>query len=131
MTEKEITLLIEEGIGYIHIEYSGGGDSGGIDNIHYISNSCDKMQDSWHNENFSMHCTDYECLDRPKKLQEQMIEDSAYRHLNTIEDWWNNDGGFGCLVIEIPSLIFKNTNSIYFTEIETYNHEGNFEKEEL
>lgn len=131
MTEKDITLLVEEGIGYIHIEYSGGGDSGAIDSIHYISNSCENMQDSWNTENLSMHCVDYECLDRPKKLQEQVIEDSAYRHLNTIEDWWNNEGGFGCLVIEIPSLIFKNTNNVNYTQTHTYNHEGNLETEEL
>ncbi len=54
-----------------------------------------------------------------------------YKQLNNIEDWWNNDGGYGCLVIEIPSMKFKNMNIIEYRESETFNHEGTFETEEL
>ena len=55
----------------------------------------------------------------------------AYKHLNNIEDWWNNEGGYGALVIEIPSLKFRNMNIIEYRETETYNHEGFFETQEL
>lgn len=131
MTEKEITLLVEAGIGYIHVEYMGGGDSGAIEATTYISNSCEKMQDDWNEDSLSMQCHDNECLPRPKKLDEQLVEDMAYKQLNNIEDWWNNEGGYGCLVIEIPSMKFKNMNIIEYRETETYNHEGTFETEEL
>lgn len=130
MTEKEITLLVEEGIGYIHVEYMGGGDSGAIETITYIANSCESMQNSWNEENLSMQCGNNECLDRPKKLDEQLVEDMAYKQLNNVEDWWNNEGGYGCLVIEIPSLKFKNMNIIEYRESETFNHEGFFETEQ-
>ena len=131
MTEKEITLLVEAGIGYIHAEYAGGGDDGSIENITYISNSCEKMQDSWNEDNLNISAHDYEEVLRPNKLDEHLVEDMAYTHLNNIEDWWNNDGGYGCVVIEVPSLKFKNLNIVQYTESQSYNHEGNFETEEL
>jgi hypothetical protein len=131
MTEKEITLLVEAGIGYIHAEYLGGGDSGAIENITYISNSCEKMQDGWNEDNLNISAHAYEEVLRPNKLDEQLVEDMAYKHLNVIEDWWNNDGGYGCLVIEVPSLKFKNLNVVEYRETESYNHEGNFETKEL
>lgn len=132
MTEKEITLLVEEGIGYIHIEYMGGGDSGAIENINYVSNSCEKMQDLWNTEEIPPglpHTCDI--IDKPSKLDELIIEDLAYKHLNVIEDWWNNDGGYGGLIIEIPSLQFKNANIIEYRQSETYMHDGILEKKEL
>jgi hypothetical protein len=131
MTEKEITLLVENGIGYIHAEYLGGGDSGAIEQITYIANSCEKMQDGWNEDNLYISAHGYEEILRPKKLDQQIIENLAYKHLNTVEDWWNNDGGYGCLVIEVPSLKFKNLNVIEYRQSESYNHEGTFEKEEV
>lgn len=132
MTEKEITLLVEEGIGYIHVEYMGGGDDGAIENITYILNTCEKTQDIW-NEAEIPPGIPGTCgiVDKPSKLNEMIIEDLAYTHLNTIEDWWNNDGGYGGLIIEIPSLQFKNQNIIEYRQSETYMHDGTLQKKEL
>tara|TARA_R110002153_G_C13100907_1_gene476554 strand:+ start:60 stop:458 length:399 start_codon:yes stop_codon:yes gene_type:complete len=132
MTEKEITLLVEKGIGYIHIEYTGGGDSGAIESITYILNTCEKTQDIWNGGEIP-HGIPGTCdnVDKPSKLDEITIEDLAYTHLNHIEDWWNNDGGYGGLIIEIPSLQFKNQNIIEYRESDTYMHDGTLEKTEL
>ncbi len=131
MTEKEITLLVEKGIGFIHIEYMGGGDSGAIETITYVANSCEDMQDAWNEEDVATYCQGRDIVDKPKELDENIIENLAYKHLNNIEDWWNNDGGYGGLVIAIPSLEFKNTNVIQYTETESFEHSGILDKEEL
>ena len=109
----------------------GGGDSGAIENITYVANSCEDMQDAWNEESITTYCEGRDIIDKPKELDENIIENLAYKHLNSIEDWWNNDGGFGGLVIAIPSLEFKNTNVIQYTETERFEHSGTLDKEEL
>jgi hypothetical protein len=44
--------------------------------------------------------------------------------LNDIEDWWNNDGGYGTLAIMVPSGKYRVQNTIYITNTEDYFHEG-------
>ena len=44
--------------------------------------------------------------------------------LNDIEDWWNNDGGYGTVCILVPSGKYKIVNDIRVTEVETFYHEG-------
>jgi hypothetical protein len=49
--------------------------------------------------------------------------------LNDIEDWWNNDGGFGHVNIDVEEGTYEIQNSIRVTDYEEYNHTGNlFEK---
>ena len=51
--------------------------------------------------------------------------------LNNLEDWWNNDGGFGDLCICIPSGQYSIYNHIRYYDTEDYMHDGNlFEKTE-
>jgi hypothetical protein len=54
------------------------------------------------------------------------LEDHIYGILNTIEDWWNNDGGYGTILIRLKDLKYKINNNVYYTQTELYNHEGGF-----
>lgn len=82
MEEKKINLvgamiyLHDNGIKEILIRYSGGGDSGAIDEVAFLNHNGDDVG--------------FDCDDSVK----QFIEDLAHLKLNDIEDWWNNDGGW-------------------------------------
>ena len=51
-------------------------------------------------------------------------EFGEHKILNDIEDWWNNEGGYGDLCICIPSGKYIINNSIRITETEEFLHEG-------
>jgi hypothetical protein len=60
------------------------------------------------------------------------IEDFANdKILGDIEDWWNNDGGYGILSILVPSGKYKIENTIYITNTEDYVHEGSLINQSL
>jgi hypothetical protein len=44
--------------------------------------------------------------------------------LNEIEDWWNNEGGYGTLCIMVPSGKYIINNHIRITDTEDYFHDG-------
>jgi hypothetical protein len=111
MTGQEaIYLLKDKGVKRIRIEYSGGGDSGAIDSIGYL----DEL-DSF----IAIKYSGMEATDIPPA-----IENLAYVKLNNIEDWWNNDGGVGYMIIDLNDLSYQISNEIRYTEYETYNHNG-------
>lgn len=116
--EGKITLvgammyLQDNGIFQINIRYSGEGDSGAIDAIEFYDNN---------NTEVDINCdTDVN----------NFIENLAYSKLNGIEDWYNNDGGYGNMTIEIPSGEFTINNNIRITDYEVYTHEGQLESED-
>jgi hypothetical protein len=41
-----------------------------------------------------------------------------------MEDWWNNDGGYGIMVIRLKDLKYKINNNINILNVEEYNHNG-------
>ena len=104
--------LQDNGIKQIVVNYSGGGDSGGIDEISFRDNKGDDMT--------------FYCDDSVKSF----IEDLAYSQLNCIEDWYNNDGGWGQILIKVPTAEYTIENNIRITEYETFDHEGQFESKE-
>jgi hypothetical protein len=126
MTENEMTGLLlklaDLGITGIKVHYDGGGDSGAIDRIAYTKVPCatpedvDNEVDIWDNE------TNLAELDSSAY---SLIEDFAEsKILNDIEDWWNNEGGFGDLSICVPSGKYIVNNYINVVETEDYTHEG-------
>jgi len=110
--------LKDIGTAYVLIEYSGGGDSGCIDctsalnsennfiNIHELPNHTEL-------QNILLNIADY-------------FEESI---LSNIEDWWNNDGGFGTLILDLSDLSYKIENNINYTQTELYYHEGDIIKD--
>jgi hypothetical protein len=44
--------------------------------------------------------------------------------LDDIEDWYNNDGGYGTVTINLNDFTYSIENNVRITDVETYNHEG-------
>jgi len=126
MTENEMTGLLlklaDLGITGVKVHYDGGGDSGAIEWIGYTKEPCTTPEDvndgidDWDND------TNLAQLDSSAY---SLIENFAEEKLLTdIEDWWENEGGFGNLCICVPSGKYMVNNSIRITETENYTHEG-------
>jgi hypothetical protein len=126
MTEVEMASLLfrlaDLGITGVKVRYDGGGDSGAIEWIGYTTEKCDTPEDVndtvevWDND------TNLATLDSSAYA---LIEDFAQEKLlNDIEDWWNNEGGFGELCICIPSGKYIINNSVRITTTEDYFHDG-------
>ena len=126
MTELELTSLLfklaDLGITGIKVHYDGGGDSGAIEQIGYTTEKCDTPRDVddeidvWDND-MSLAALDSGLYSLVEEFADNTI-------LNDIEDWWNNDGGFGDLCICIPSGKYIINSSIRITESEDFLHEG-------
>jgi hypothetical protein len=127
MTENDMTGLLlklaDLGVTGIKLFYSGGGDSGAIDEIVYTTKEIVDIEDINYLHNFGDDTLHLKDLD---SALNQDIENFAEEQiLNGIEDWWNNDGGYGVMLIAVPSGNYKIDNTIYFTESHEYNHDGN------
>jgi hypothetical protein len=126
MTEEQLMevliQLADQGVTGIKVHYDGGGDSGAIENIVYTDKEDAEFSDidlviSW---------------DEDKDLEK--LNSSAYANiqnfahetlLDNIEDWWNNEGGYGDLLIKVPSGEYLINNNVRIMEIEEFTHEGN------
>ena len=117
---KSILKLRDNGVKYIACIYSGGGDDGSIDEKYCLNESFD---DDYVNKEEDIN-KDYVM---PGNLEDDINEDIFYKVLNSIEDWWNNDGGYGILVIRLKDMNYYNINNCYYTQTDTYNHEGKIE----
>ena len=126
MTENEMTGLLlklaDLGVTGIKIFYSGGGDSGDIDEVVYTTNKKDSfdalMNLSTYGED-TLHLADLD-----GGLRDDLIDFANEKILNDLENWWDNDGGYGVLIIKIPSGQYQINNTIYVTESEEFEHEG-------
>ena len=106
--QEAVLFLKDRGITSIHVEYEGSGDSGSIDSISYY-----KGEDE-HNIND---------LDISDDMHQKLIN-LCYPMLDDIEDWYNNDGGFGMVTIDLDNLHYHITNNIRYVDYEKYTHEG-------
>lgn len=132
MTENEMTGLLLQladlGVTGIKINYSGGGDSGAIDSMIYTREKVllDDLDDLG---SYSENVLNLE--DLSTVIYSDLEEFAHSKLLDEIEDWWNNGGGYGALLISIPSGNYKINNCIYFTETEEYIHNGNLINQSL
>lgn len=114
--------LADRGVTGINVYYEGGGDSGCIENITYITTPCsspDEIEiDNWGDSNDDLKTLDSEAEDIINEFANEKI-------LNDIEDWWNNDGGYGNLLICVPSGKYVIYNNVKFTETHDFIHNGN------
>ena len=132
MTENNITSLLlqlaDRGVTGIRVHYSGGGDSGCIEEILYTTETLSTDEElafetieelsSWNDPLVG----DLRYLD--SGLASDLDEFANDKILNNIEDWWNNEGGYGFMSIIVPSGKYKINNNIYITNTEEYCHEG-------
>ena len=124
MTEQELmqTLIQLADLGFtgIRINYEGGGDSGCIEDIMYTDKegvSLDEVQ------NLPWGSKDLKELNN--ELADNIENFTTDTILDTIEDWWNNEGGSGTLSILVPSGEYNVENNIRRVEYDEFFHEGN------
>jgi hypothetical protein len=126
MTENNMTGLLLQladlGVTGIKVKYDGGGDSGAIEWIGYTTEKCDTPGDVSDNINDWENDSNLAELDSSAY---SLIENFANEKLlSDIEDWWNNEGGFGELCICIPSGKYIINNSVRIIDYEEYFHNG-------
>ena len=124
MTELEVTSLLiklaDIGITGIMVRYDGAGDSGQIEEIQYCTKPIDAVEDVEDN----VHFDSPELCVLSSDLKSR-IEDFTYRKLlEDIEDWYNNEGGYGTVSIMVPSGNYWINNNIRIIDYEHYTHEG-------
>ena len=126
MTENELTGLLlklaDIGVTGVKVLYDGAGDSGAIEWIGYTKEPCKTPEDvndnvdDWENDRV---------LAKISADAHNAIENFAQeRLLDEIEDWWNNEGGWGEVCICVPSGKYIINNHIRITETEDYFHDG-------
>jgi len=125
MTELELTSLLfklaDLGITGVKVKYDGGGDSGAIEWIGITKESCETPEDVCDRVN------DWETESNLANVDGGLynqIESFADEILSDIEDWWNNEGGWGDLCICIPSGEYVINNNIRITDHEEFFHDG-------
>jgi hypothetical protein len=126
MTEVELTSLLfklaDLGITGVKVKYDGGGDSGAIEWIGYTTEKCNTPEDVCDNINDWENDSNLAELDSSAY---SLIEDFAQETiLNDIENWWDNEGGFGNLCISVPSGKYIINNHVRVTDTEDYFHDG-------
>ncbi len=109
LTLGQVLYLKDRGVEQIIIRYSGGGDSGQIDETTY---SGQRIGEDRSAEDLSI-----------SKEVDTKIESVGYDLLENIGDWYNNDGGQGTVVISVADLYYE-INAEYNPEQEgEYDHE--------
>lgn len=104
------------GYKYIKILYSGGGDSGEIDEMYITKETIDDLHNTYD--------TEWVALIEDKDYG--ILQDFACENIiEKYEDWWNNDGGSGALLINLLDGEFKVINEIYYQQSDTFEHDGN------
>ena len=99
-----IFILKDYGVDTIEISYSGGGDSGAIDEFQFLTR---------------IGLKGYEEPEIPVKIcsrAESILENHVYSHLQTVDDWYNDDGGYGTYTLDLNTLKFDIENNTYYTK---------------
>lgn len=107
--QKAVVFLKDRGIAKILVTYEGSGDSGAIDNVLYY----DKEDNEYYSSQLNI-----------SESQHDDIQNLAYPMLDGIEDWYNNEGGYGSINIDLDEFTYDIENNIRITNYETYNHSG-------
>ena len=131
MNETMMTSLLIQladlGVTGIRIKYEGSGDSGCIEDTLYTTDKLpENLEDAFDVVN-SLEPWDpaIRLLDGLHSGLSSDIQNFAEEKiLNDVEDWWNNDGGYGSMCILVPSGKYQLENNIRITEVETFEHEG-------
>jgi len=126
MTETELTAVLfklaDLGITGVKVKYDGGGDSGAIEWIGVTREHCETPEDV--NDKVEDWETESNLASIDGNLYYQIESFADEKLLNDIEDWWNNEGGFGDLCICVPSGKYIINNHVRITETEDYFHDG-------
>ena len=121
--ESILIGLVNAGIKKVRVYYEGGGDSGCIDSIKTTTDPNITFDD----------LEDWQVGDDLQKFDSSLYslvaEFVEEKLLNDIEDWWNDEGGWGNVQIDVETGTYLIQNSIRVVHEEEYTHEGKlFEK---
>jgi hypothetical protein len=119
--------LKDLGIAYIQASYEGAGDSGAIEEILYVDNKIAIEEDlDFHKLSADSYISyrDYGIDFEIDSSLDSLIEDLIYGLLENVEDWYNNDGGFGTVNINISTGEYSINNMVRYTETRFYGHSG-------
>jgi hypothetical protein len=112
--------LVNCGIKKVRVHYEGGGDEGSIDTINFTTDPDVEFEDI---------VTDWSegaRLDNYNSGLYALVSDFCNDTLlNDIEDWWNDEGGYGEIHIDVDKGTYFIENNIRITDYETYTHNGN------
>ena len=126
MTELELTSLLfqlaDHNVTGIKVKYDGGGDSGAIEWIGYTTEKCETPEDV--NDNVEDWENDWLLHNISQDAHKAIEEFAENKLLHDIEDWWNNEGGWGDLCICIPSGKYIINNHVRVTDHEDFFHDG-------
>ena len=122
-----LVKLADLGVTGIKVQYEGSGDSGAIENVVYTTEKMVEDEEDAFDEINDIYVWNQDVL-HLQELDSGLSSDIANfveeQLLNDIEDWWNDEGGYGSVCILIPSGKYKIYNDIRITQIESYFHEG-------
>jgi len=122
-----LVKLADLGVTGIKVQYEGSGDSGAIENVVYTMEKIAEDEEDAFDEINDIYVWNQDVLhlqDLDSGLSSDIANFVEEQLLNDIEDWWNNEGGFGAVCIIVPSGKYKIYNDIRITHIESYFHEG-------
>jgi hypothetical protein len=122
-----LVRLADLGVTGIKVQYEGSGDSGAIENVVYTmekmvedeEDAFDNINDIYVWDQKILHLQDLDSglsSDIANFVEEQLLQD--------VENWWNDEGGYGAVCILVPSGKYKIFNDIRITQVESYHHEG-------
>lgn len=123
-----LTALRDMGISAVYAYYSGGGDSGAIEYVHGLPESCITRNEQGILESYEND--DDLKIEIPDNLKEPIEEAIYNKILDGVEDWYNNEGGYGEVVLCTTTGSWLCDNNQYYTEVNNYSHDGTLSIEE-
>jgi len=120
MDQEIINYLLklkDQSVQLIKLSYNGVGDEGCIDTVIYTkSDSFGEDEDESELDKVALGISD----DIENKFKEY-CSDSL---LLNIEDWYNNEGGYGHIIFKLADNSYTIENNCYRQEVDTFNHKG-------
>lgn len=107
----EILQAKDLGYKYIVIGYEGAGDSGSIDYVGYSN----EVEIDYYNQ----------INHEPIPTGNGVLENWAYKVLNNVSDWYNNEGGFGTIILDLYANTYTINNNVRITNIEEEEYTDN------
>lgn len=131
VTKLEFGLILKDladyGVKRITIRYSGGGDSGAIDETEVDFHERKKIKKKVRGK--YKWITPKEPTISEWEGMKSKIESWAYDRLEVEDDWCNNEGGEGNIKIEVPSGKYRLNHGVHVIETVWDNHVGSLKKE--
>jgi hypothetical protein len=115
LREKMLAIGVPIGYRYLVLEYSGSGDSGGVDDYRLLKeDSVEVFEDDYDINTYTNQLNGIKVWD----YFESIIDDQ----LNNLPDWWNNDGGGGEALLDLYTGKFFAKHYVRIVETEDSDH---------